>query len=121
MTDQSGYPGNQPPPGTPPPAWQAGPPPGPGGYGYAGQAAPKTDGLAIAGFVMAIVGLLFFGIVLGPAGLILGIVSFRRINREPGRYKGRGLAIAAMIIGAITTVLAILLIVAIANDPSIID
>lgn len=139
MSDQPSYPSDPQQPGSPPPSWQSGPQgppawqPGPSGpppwqsgpmgpppsAGYQ-QGPAKTDGMAIGGFVCAIIGLLFFGIILGPTGVVLGILAKRRIDRWPERYKGSGLAIAAIVIGAIATVLAIILILAIANDNSIV-
>ncbi len=61
----------------------------------------KFDGLAIAGFVTSIVGLLLFGIILGLASVVFGAIALRRIRRDAGTRKGKGLAIAAIIIGFI--------------------
>ncbi|AMM19508.1 hypothetical protein AX769_04325 [Frondihabitans sp. PAMC 28766] len=57
-----------------------------------------TSGMAIAGFVLA-----FFG-VLDIVGLILSIIAFRAAKRE---NRPRGLALAGIIIAAVTIVLAI--------------
>jgi hypothetical protein len=65
-------------------------------------------GLAIAGIITA---LLFFIPLLGVVGLILGIISLRKISRSDGSLSGRGLAIAAVIIGSIRTGLLILTII----------
>lgn len=124
MSDQSGRPGEPPPPGEPParapgppPAWQAGPPPAPGD-GYGAAAAPaRTDPLAVTGFVLALVGIVLLGIVLWPIALVLGFISYRRINARPDVYKGKGFAIAALVLGAIGTVLAVISVVVIINDP----
>ncbi|MER5807251.1 DUF4190 domain-containing protein [Streptomyces sp. NPDC002033] len=81
-----GQPGQQ--PGPP------GPPPGPNGW-YAPQMAPqKTNALAIVAFVMSIV----CAIPLVP--LILGIVALSQI-RSRGE-KGKGFAVAAIVIHAAT-------------------
>jgi prepilin-type processing-associated H-X9-DG protein len=55
---------------------------------------PRTDGMATASLVLGIIGV---GTCL-PAivGLILGIVSLRRIGRSHGRLAGQGLAIAGI-------------------------
>lgn len=116
MSDQSGYPGDPRPPSTPPPAWQAGPPPS-AGYGDQGGVAPRTNTMAVTGFVLAVLGLLVLPIILGPVGLVLGILSLRRINAEPHRWKGKGLAIAAIVVGGIVTALAIVSVIILANDP----
>jgi hypothetical protein len=65
-------------------------------------------GLAIAGIITA---LLFFIPLLGVVGLILGISALRRISRSDGALSGRGLAIAAVIIGSIRTGLLILTVI----------
>jgi biopolymer transport protein ExbD len=47
--------------------------------------------------ILIVGGLLFFGLV----ALIAGIVALTRINRSDGRLRGRGFAIAAIVIGAL--------------------
>lgn len=59
--------------------------------------APRTEssnGLAVAAFVVSLVGLLVTGGLLSPIGLILGLVAL-------GRPAGRGFAITAVILGLI--------------------
>jgi Septum formation len=58
---------------------------------------PRLDGLAVVGFVTAVVGL-------GLVGIGLGVAALVRIRR--GRTSGRGLAIAAVAIGTVWTVVA---------------
>ncbi len=60
----------------------------------------KTNGLAIAGFVVSLVSLLinFAGIV-GLTGTILSAVGLSQINSRG--EKGKGMAIAGLIIGII--------------------
>ena len=41
-------------------------------------------------------------------GVIFGAISLGKIKREPARFKGRGLAIASIIIGIIAAVGAII-------------
>jgi hypothetical protein len=94
------------------------PPPPPGnsgdgyqqqGYGYGyGPQAQKTNGLAIASLVCGIVGLLLFGIILGPLAFIFGLVAMNQINKSGGAQKGKGLAIAGVVFGAIALVGAII-------------
>lgn len=57
----------------------------------------KTDGLAIAAFVVSLVGLLIFGLPCGIISLCLGIPALRRIKLLG--EKGRGLAIAGIAVG----------------------
>jgi len=61
-----------------------------------------NNGLAIAGFVCSLVGLLVFSIVLGPLAIIFGGVGLSRANRGA---RHRGLAIAALVIGAVDVIL----------------
>ena len=59
----------------------------------------------------AIVSLVFgFIFILSPIGLALGISSYRRIQREPDRFSGRGIAIAGITLcGIASAVWAVLL------------
>lgn len=98
-----------PPPGAPAPGgWAA---PAPSGYpgatpgGFPGQPAPSpyygapapagTDGVSIAALVTGIVGL-------GPVALILGIIGVRRTSKTG--QGGKGMAIAGIVLGALTTI-----------------
>lgn len=72
------------------------PPPAP--YGDASNEA-RTDGRAIASLVCGIVGLLFFGLILGVLAFILGRRSRRDITERPWALKGLGLATAGMVLG----------------------
>ncbi len=69
--------------------------------------APPTNGLAIAGFVCSVLGVLGSCGLLSPIGLILSLVA---VGKEP-----KGFAIAGIVIGALGTCLMIpILIIAIA-------
>lgn len=124
MTDQPPPPpGNYPPPppqggGYPPPPQGGGyPPPPGGGYplppqgggyppppgGFGGGAPTKTNTLAIASLVCAVLGLLCgVGSILG---IVLGVVALNQI-KQTGE-NGRGLAQAGIVVGAIFVVLGI--------------
>jgi Domain of unknown function (DUF4190) len=86
------------------------PPPPPGGYGYpppgSGYPPPQavgTNGMAIASLVCSLLGWLC---VIGPPlGLIFGFVALSQIKQTGQR--GRGMAIAGIVIGAIAIVLGI--------------
>ncbi len=67
------------------------------------------DGLAIAGFISGIVGLLVFGIPLGAIAIIFGALSLSKINKYPDKFRGRGLATASLVLGIIDVVGVILL------------
>ncbi len=60
----------------------------------------KTNGLAIASFVISLVGLLIFGLYCGLISLVMGIVALNHIAAFPNE-KGKGLAIAGTVIGAL--------------------
>jgi hypothetical protein len=74
------------------------------------NAPAKTEGLAIAGFVSGLVGLFIAGIPLGTLGVIFGAVSLNKMKKYPGRFKGRGLAIASIVLGFIAVIGAIIVI-----------
>ena len=68
-----------------------------------------TIALILAGLSIVTIccyGGFYFGI---PAA-VLGFIGMRNADRDPSRYGGRGMAIAAAIIGAITCILGILFI-----------
>jgi hypothetical protein len=69
----------------------------------------KTDGMAIAGFVCGIVGLIVAGIILGVLAIVFSIISLGHINKDPNK-KGKGLAIAGLILGVLDVIGAILFI-----------
>ncbi len=100
---QYGPPAGAPPGYGPPPGYGQPPGFGPPGYGPPGGPPPTqgTSGLATAALVT--------GILLGPVGVVLGIIALRRIKRT--REGGRGLAIAGIVIGALSTVLSVIFIV----------
>ena len=82
--------------------------PSPGATGAPGTA--KTAGLAIASLVAGILGLCTAGLG-GIAGLILGIVALRKIGHSGGALRGRGLAIAGLIVSACTLLVWMLVLV----------
>ena len=67
---------------------------------YATKQYPK---LAIAAIVLAAVSMALgvFGLLTALVGLVIGFNALRQINREPERYKGRWLAIMAIVLQAI--------------------
>lgn len=69
---------------------------------------PKTSGLAIAGLILAIVGFCVPGLAL--VGIILAVIALVRINAEPTRLQGRGLAIGGIIAGAVGLVVSTVLV-----------
>ena len=96
----SSNPPQQPPGYTPQPPYGQQPygqqPYGQSPYGQPGGYPPpaKTNGLAIAGFVLSF--------LVSLVGLILSIIALTQINGSNGTQKGKGLAIAGIIIGALS-------------------
>ncbi|ORT60870.1 DUF4190 domain-containing protein [Streptomyces sp. CB03238] len=82
------------------------------GYGTSGthgQAQSRTNGLAIAGLVCGIIGVLFLNVILGPLAIILGAVGLKQAPVK----NGAGMAKAAIVLGIVDLVVfAILLAVA---------
>lgn len=64
---------------------------------------PRTDPFAIVAISAG--GLAIFtglgSLVLGAAAVVFGALSLARIRKEPNRFKGKGLAMAGMIIGIV--------------------
>jgi prepilin-type processing-associated H-X9-DG protein len=82
------------------------PPPPPQGFDPANpdfSAPPKTSGMAVTALVLGIAGILCMP--LGIVGLILGIIAITQINKDPRLLAGKGLAIAGIVTGALSTVL----------------
>jgi len=64
-------------------------------------AKPPGSGLAIASFVLSLVGIVSCGVA-SIVGLVLGIVALRDIDASEGQVGGRGMAVAGIWISAIT-------------------
>jgi hypothetical protein len=80
---------------------------------YGGQAvARQRNGLAVAGFVCAIVGIFLFNFILGPLGIIFGGVGLSRAREGA---PNPGLASAAVVIGIIDLLLFLVVAVAVAH------
>jgi hypothetical protein len=80
--------------GTPPPGYGA---PAPA-YGAPANYRPKTSALAVFALIFSIVWILGVGSVLA---VLFGILALVVVGRSQGRKRGRGLAIAGIIIGVI--------------------
>ena len=85
---------NPPPVGPPPlpPAATLPPPPLPA------PAPAKLSALAVVSLVLGVLGCTGLGAL---AGLVCGLVALVRINRSGGRLRGRGLAIAGLVVSAL--------------------
>jgi hypothetical protein len=85
--------------------------------GYGTGTAQSGNGLAVAGLVCGLVGLLFLPIILGPLALIFGGIGWSKANRGA---KHKGVAIAAVVLGiADLVIMAVLFAVAVNNGGSV--
>ena len=103
-----------PPPGNPPPyqpqSYGAPPPPGYSAYGGQPGGERKLSGMAVAGFVCSLVGLIpcfwfWFLQIPGYVGTVLSFVGLKQTSNNERR--GRGLAIAGVIVGLIVVLIAL--------------
>jgi hypothetical protein len=72
-----------------------------------------SNGLAIAGLVCGIIGLVIFNFILGPLAIIFGAVGLRKASQ--GAVHG-GMAWAGLVLGIIDGLLFVVLIVVAAKD-----
>ncbi|WP_236065871.1 DUF4190 domain-containing protein [Streptomyces poriferorum] len=79
-------------------------PTGPDSHGATPPASPRrstrdADGLAVASFVLGLVGLLVMNILLGPAAIVMALVALARSTARRGRaLLGLALGIADLVI-----------------------
>lgn len=105
-----------PPYATPPQQQQAYQPSGypPPAYGYGGYPQQKTNTLAVVSMIASIVGFIWILPVIGSiAGVVMGHISLSQIKRT--NEKGRGMALAGLIVGYAGLVLAIVGIIVVAS------
>lgn len=93
--------GSAPPPGQPgQPGWYAGPPQ------YRVPDHPDATKALVLGLVALIGGLAcYLPLVLGPWAWVVGHRAVKQIDAQPGRYEGRGQAMAGYVTGVIASVL----------------
>ncbi|MFC4031356.1 DUF4190 domain-containing protein [Streptomyces polygonati] len=68
------------------------------GYGNTTRSTTGSNGLAVAGLVCGVVGVFVLNFILGPLALIFGGIGLRNAGRGAS---GRGMALAAVILGAV--------------------
>ncbi|WP_274033555.1 hypothetical protein [Streptomyces sp. MMBL 11-1] len=62
----------------------------------------EADGLAVASFVLGLVGLLVFNILLGPTAIVMALLALARRTRRRGRARlGLALGIADLVVLAV--------------------
>jgi hypothetical protein len=58
-----------------------------------------ADGMAVASFVLGLIGLLVFNVFLGPIAIALAVVAlWRGANRRGRAYLGMGLGVADLLV-----------------------
>lgn len=93
------------PPGYPAPGYPAqGYPP----YGAYGAPAPRTNNFAIAALVTSVISLCGLGSI---AGIVFGVVALNQI--KVSGESGRGMAIAGIVVGAVTLLLSMVFLIAV--------
>ena len=70
----------------------------------------RVNGMAVAGFVLGLVGLLIFGLLFGLLAIIFSAIGLGKINKDPSRWRGKGLAVAGLVIGIIDILVLALLV-----------
>ena len=73
----------------------------------------QVEGFGIAGLAAGVVGLFIAGIPLGAVAIVFGAISLSRIKKNPLKYKGKGLAIASLILGLVDVVAMIIILAAV--------
>lgn len=66
------------------------------------EADPKTSVTAVLALVISLIGCC---LPAGPLGILLGLLGLLKVRRSTGRLGGKGLAVAAIIIGVFNTLL----------------
>lgn len=62
------------------------------------------NGFAVAGFVCAVVGVFVAGFLLGTLGVVFSAIAMNKIKKNPEKFKGKGMAIAGLVIGIVAVV-----------------
>ena len=79
------------------------------GHQAPGTTQQRTSGLAIGSLVCGILSLTCcMSVVAGPAGIVLGVMARREIERGGGRIGGSGMALAGIIMGSIGSAIGVL-------------
>jgi hypothetical protein len=71
----------------------------------------KFHWAALTGFILSLVGLFISPILLGITAIVFSAIGLSAIKRNPDLYKGKGFAIAGLIVGIIDVILIFLLLV----------
>jgi len=71
----------------------------------------KTETLGLIGFILSFLGMIpLIGIPFAVLAIIFGTIGIKKIRRNPKKYKGKGFAIASIVIGCAMMVMNIIII-----------
>ena len=80
-----------------------------------GPTAPRTNQMALAGFIMGlctvVLGCCCYGMPFNILGIVFSAIGLSQINKNPGMEKGRGLAIAGLVLSILATIIIVILVV----------
>lgn len=89
-------------------------PPAPGPISITYTQPPKTNPMALTGMICGILsvtcGLCCYGLPFNVLGIIFSLVGLSQIKNEPIPQKGRGMAIAGLVLSLVSIALALLLV-----------
>jgi len=87
--------------------------PAPGTISIAHTQSPRTNPMALTGMIMGILsitcGLCCYGLPFNVLGIIFSLVGLSQIKSDPIPQKGRGMAIAGLVLSVVSIVLVLLL------------
>ncbi len=69
----------------------------------------KVEGLGLAGMIVGLAGLLVLPIPCGIVAVIFGAISLARFKKNPNKYRGKGFAVTALVVGLVVLTLGIIL------------
>jgi uncharacterized protein DUF4190/uncharacterized protein DUF4339 len=79
------------------------------------QVGPRTNQMALAGFIMGlctvVLGCCCYGMPFNILGIVFSAIGLSQINKNPEMEKGRGLAIAGLVISIVATIIIVILVV----------
>lgn len=71
----------------------------------------KKKNVAVGGMVCGIIGLFIAGVILGAIAIGVGIGGLVKVKKHPEKYKGKGFAIASLILGIVSFIGGIVVII----------
>jgi hypothetical protein len=83
----------------------------------------KTNSMAITGMIMGILSVLFcfccYGVPFNILGLVFSIIAINQINRNPLTEKGKGMAVAGIVLSIVSFLLAVGLVILVLAIPEL--